>query len=158
VPPPRWLADEMLGRLARYLRFVGCDTVYVRGASDDELLDRAAREQRVLLTRDRQLSRRGPSAFLLETPVLAEQWRAVRAAWPSIPTEVAFLRCTLCNGRLRELAVGDAPSTAVGLPPPVRSGSAALFACGDCGHLYWDGSHTAKVRERIAAWERGDRP
>ena len=154
VSVPAWLVDEMLGRLARYLRFVGCDTAYVRGASDDELLELAGREHRVLLTRDRLLSRRCPSGFLLESPVLAEQWRAVRAAWPALPTEVSFLRCTLCNGPLRERAVDVALSADPGLPPPVRSGSAALFACRDCGHLYWEGSHTAKIRERIAAWER----
>ena len=154
MSPPAWLVDEMLGRLARYLRFVGCDTVYLRGASDDELLERATREDRILLTRDRELSHRSPRAFLVVSSVLSEQWHAVRAAWPSIPSEPSFLRCTLCNGLLRRLAAGELPPTAEPVPPSLRAGQAPLYACQACGHLYWDGSHTAKVREQIAAWER----
>jgi len=157
VPPPRWLVDEMLGRLARYLRFVGCDTVYVRGASDDELLERAARERRILLTRDRLLSRRSPSALLLESSVLADQWRSVRAAWPAVPTEVAFARCSLCNGELRPRPVGEEAATDTRIPAKVRAGGGPLFACAECGHLYWEGSHTASIRSQIAAWERGGR-
>ena len=149
---PRWVADEMLGRLARYLRFVGCDTVYGRDLSDNELIALAQREGRVLLTRDRPLSLRTGLAFLIETPILEEQWRAVRAAWPEVPTTPSFSRCTLCNGVLvtRARAPGEVGDPR--LPPAVRSGEAPLYACENCGHLYWDGSHTAKVRERLSAW------
>lgn len=146
----------MLGRLARYLRFVGCDTAYVRDRSDEELLDMARREGRVLLTRDRELSRRATSGLLIESPVLAEQWRAVRRAWPVVPAEPSFVRCSLCNGSL-EPARGPRGS-ALTLPPAVREGTAPLYVCRDCGHLYWEGSHTAKIRERLAAWERDARP
>jgi len=158
VPPPRWLVDEMLGRLARYLRFVGCDTAYVRGKSDDEILDLARREGRILLTRDRELSRRSPEALLIESPVLAEQWRAVRSSWPSVPTELSFARCTLCNGPLDKRRASEVPELGENVPPSVRRGVGELYACRDCGHLYWDGSHTASIRERIAAWERGVGP
>ena len=149
---PRWVADEMLGRLARYLRFVGCDTVYGRGLPDDELIALAQREGRVLLTRDRPLSLRTSSAFLIESPILEEQWRAVRAAWPQVPKAPSFSRCTLCNGVLvtRPRARGEVEDP--GLPPAVRRGEAPLYACETCGHLYWDGSHTSKVRERLSSW------
>jgi uncharacterized protein len=156
VTPPRWLVDEMLGRLARYLRFVGCDTAYGRDTSDDDLLETARREGRVLLTRDRALSRRSPSAFLLESPRLADQWRAVRAAWPSVPTAPAFSRCTLCNGPLARVA--QAPAVGDDLPPAVRNGAAPLYACLSCQHRYWEGTHTARVRATIAAWEGGAEP
>ena len=151
TPAPRWLVDEMLGRLARYLRFVGCDTVYVRGAADDELLERARREGRVLLTRDRELSRRARASFLVESPHLAEQWRAVRAAYPTVPTTVAFDRCTLCNGRLEPEDAGPAGSLADAPPELPRRGP--LYRCCECGHRYWEGSHTSSIRARLATWE-----
>ncbi len=141
----------MLGRLARYLRFVGCDTVYGRGMSDDELLATAAREGRILLTRDRPLSRRGRQAFLIDSPELARQWRAVRAAWPEVPIAPAFSRCTRCNGELEPVVPED--PRAASLPPGVRGRRTAVFACRSCGHLYWEGSHTESVRRRLAAWE-----
>ncbi|MFI5413305.1 MAG: Mut7-C RNAse domain-containing protein, partial [Candidatus Lutacidiplasmatales archaeon] len=93
-----WLADEMVGRLARYLRFVGCDTYYARGLSDDEILQQAKNEHRVIVTRDRRLSARAERALLLESPHLADQWRAVRSAFPELPLTVEFVRCTECNG------------------------------------------------------------
>ncbi len=155
MAPPRWLADEMVGRLARYLRLVGCDTVYVRGVSDEEILSRAKTEGRILLTRDRELARRTPRAVLIASPHLADQWRAVRAAHPEVPSRVRPERCTECNGRL-----------ALYVPPPDRAGTGpagvpwervdhglALYRCAECGHLYWEGSHTAAVDARIAAWE-----
>ena len=152
MAPPRWLVDEMLGRLARYLRFVGCDTVYARDVTDDELIDRAEREGRILLTRDRELSRRAPHAFRVESPILADQWRAVRAAWPDVPTTVRFDRCSLCNGLLEasDAAGHGSPSPR---PGPAQHPSTPTFRCQECGHLYWDGSHTARIRAQIAAWE-----
>ena len=147
----------MLGRLARYLRFVGCDTLYLQGRTDGELLEIARREGRVLLTRDRQLGHRSSSAFLVESPMLAEQWRAVRRAWPSIPTTPSFDRCTLCNGVLRQRSVHDLGDDAGELPASLRSGHGVVHVCEGCRHVYWDGSHTARIRDQIAAWEQESR-
>ncbi len=157
MPPPRWLVDEMLGRLARYLRFVGCDTEYARDTDDDRILERAEREDRVLLTRDRALSRRSRRALLIESSVLEEQWRAVRAAWPTLPDRVVLERCTLCNGVLAPVPPGAPLPSQPGVPQDRVARGLELFACARCGHLYWEGSHTARIRAQIARWgaERG---
>ena len=148
----------MVGRLARYLRFVGCDTVYARGMTDDEILRQAQAEDRVILTRDRQLAARARRAVLLESPYLADQWRAVRAAFPETPTEVRFERCTECNGPLEKSSPVVPESASEGVPwDRVRAGL-PLYRCGSCGHYYWEGSHTADVRARIAAWAGGSTP
>jgi len=55
---PRFLADEMLGSLARWLRIMGYDTEYARGMSDSDILARSRVEGRIVLTRDRQLAER----------------------------------------------------------------------------------------------------
>lgn len=148
----RWLADEMVGKLARYLRFVGCDTAYVRGLSDDEVLARALAEDRVLLTRDRALARRASRAVLLDSPQVEAQWKSVRTAFPELPTEVRFDRCTECNGCLVPYSVGSEPRRESGIPPEILGGSRTIFRCASCGHLYWEGSHTRQIRARIAAW------
>src|SRR5579883_2502967 len=51
-PPRAFLADRMLGRLARWLRIMGHDTAYERALPDDDLIEQALREDRWLLTRD----------------------------------------------------------------------------------------------------------
>lgn len=158
VTVPPWLADEMVGRLARYLRFVGCDTVYARGMSDPEIVALATREDRVVLTRDRTLARRAPRALLLTSSSLREQWRAVRAAFPEVPAHVAFERCTECNGLLRLADLPPAADRGPGVPwDRVRAGM-PLYRCGSCGHYYWEGSHTAEIRARLAAWSREGAP
>ncbi|HUJ77898.1 MAG TPA: Mut7-C RNAse domain-containing protein [Thermoplasmata archaeon] len=142
--PTRWLADEMLGRLARYLRFAGLDTEYVRDATDDAIAARARADGRTLLTRDRALARRVAGSLLLASPSLDEQLRAVWTTFPDLPRVPSFDRCTRCNGRLTEASAGT-PRPDGGAPP------GPIYVCGSCGHQYWEGSHTARVRERLRA-------
>jgi uncharacterized protein len=150
---PRWLVDEMLGRLARYLRFLGYDTAYVRGVDDDAIVQRARAEGRRVITRDRLLSGRMADAVLLSRTDIAGQMRELRASFPELRREVRFDRCSVCNGRL--LAQEELPKRGRDLerlPPGVREGRSVLYACTECGHLYWEGSHTRSVRGRIAQW------
>ena len=158
MAPPRWLADEMVGRLARYLRFVGCDTVYARGLSDSEIVALAEREGRVILTRDRALARRTPHALLLTSPFLQEQWQAVRAYSPDLPDHVAFARCTECNGPLRAVPPTSGPDPDPKVPWDRAAQGMPLYRCSTCGHYYWEGSHSAQMRARLRAWSRHGAP
>lgn len=149
---PRFVADEMVGRLARYLRFVGCDTVYARGRSDDEILRVAQDEHRVILTRDRALAHRAREALLLTSVDLADQWKAVRAAFPGVPSEVAFVRCTECNGALSRYTPTEEDPRTEGVPWERIANGLPLYRCTRCGHLYWEGSHTSRLRNQLAQW------
>jgi uncharacterized protein with PIN domain len=147
---PRWLADEMLGRLARYLRFFGHDTVYVRGVSDAEIASRATTEGRTLLTRDRELARRTAGALLLSSPALAEQLQGVRRAFPQFGYLLTFERCTRCNGPLEPADDTSQVSSENAIPPDLRTRGLVPYVCAHCSHAYWEGSHTASIRRRIA--------
>jgi uncharacterized protein len=149
---PRWLVDEMLGRLARYLRFLGYDAEYARGASDADIVKRARTENRRIVTRDRGLARRLDGSVLLARTDIAGQLQEFKRAFPGLRGEVRFDRCSLCNGRLRlfeeepHLPCQRSPRGRDELPAGIR------YACSDCGHLYWEGSHTASIRARLAKW------
>jgi uncharacterized protein len=150
---PRWLVDEMLGRLARYLRFLGYDTAYVRGVGDDEIVRHANAEGRRVITRDRSLSRQLPDAVLLTRTDIAGQMQELRGKVPALRADIRFDRCSDCNGLLsmQTARLRDSVGTS-GLPPEVREGRTALFACTRCGHLYWEGSHTRAIRRRVGEW------
>lgn len=145
----------MLGRLARYLRVVGCDVAYVPGLADEEIERRCAAEGRRLLTRDVRLAGRRPDAILLRRTDLAGQWAELGRLLVSLPQAPAFSRCTLCNGVLTVVT----RSSAVEAGPPARGAPASLrYRCCDCGHLYSEGSHTANMRARLATWGKAGSP
>ncbi len=155
---PRLLADEMVGSLARYLRMMGCDTTYAQGWSDEEIVRNARAEDRIVVTRDRDLSRRAGRALLLTSPRLEDQVREVWRAIPGVATEIRFERCTLCNGPLALEDYHAVTSEQEGIPWDRVAAGMPLYRCGHCGHAYWEGSHTAEVRRRLREWTLGRTP
>lgn len=149
---PRWLADEMVGRLARYLRFLGHDTEYAQGVDDEVIVAWAQREERQLLTRDRALARRLPGSVLLRSTELSAQLREVRAAAPDAEFAVTFRRCTLCNGALEPWVPVTGAPLPEDLPRERVAAGLRVYACARCGHRYWEGSHTERVRRETARW------
>ena len=124
----------MLGRLARWLRALGFDTVYDERLSDHALVALARAEQRVLLTRDRHLLRelRPAAALEIQADAPLEQLRAVvRTLGLRPPTEL-FLRCLLCNTPL-EPASAEERATLV--PPASRDLPGPVRRCPGCGRV-----------------------
>ena len=151
VQSTRFLADAMLGRLARWLRVIGADTLQLPiEAPDVDLVARAGMEDRVLLTRDRHLIRElRPSrawAVPSEAP-LVQLAEVVQAFDLQRPAEL-LMRCLLCNAPLvdvaREQGWEELPPTARDLGGPVRR-------CPSCGRLYWRGSHVRRIEAELAA-------
>lgn len=142
---PKFLADEMLGSLARWLRIMGYDTSYAHDVSDGEVLSRAQAEGRTILTRDHQLAERArESGLLIVGDDLEGQLGQVVSAY-RLSFEEELTRCTLCNGALREMREGEEEI----LPPKVRSSQETPLVCCDCGQMYWKGSHWDKIYERL---------
>lgn len=145
---PRFVCDAMLGRLARWLRVIGCDVVYRAHAADSEIARLAAAEQRVILTRDRQLPLewRGPRCLLIESESVADQLRQVVDAFELDWRSRAFTRCTRCNAVLLEVSkqqvVGRVP-TRVLLEQP------RFARCPGCRRVYWSGSHARRMRRAL---------
>jgi uncharacterized protein with PIN domain len=147
---PRFVADAMLGRLARWLRVLGYDTVYDATIHDPELVRLADAEARMLLTRDRHLLRELRPRWSFEVrqddPLL--QLQALVETLDLQPPPELFTRCLLCNALL--LPVPDAVAAPL-LPPGVVGMPGGVRQCPTCGRLYWGGSHVRRMR---AALER----
>ena len=54
----KFITDINLGRLAIWLRILGFDTLFYRGPADRSFLRKAQQENRVVLTRKRELLKR----------------------------------------------------------------------------------------------------
>jgi hypothetical protein len=150
MPDPAFACDEMLGRLARYLRAAGYDTTLAEGgAPDSALLARAAREGRIFLTRDLGVAEHAAArgiAHVLPTADLdaaaAILRRDLGVDWLHRP----FTRCLVDNAVLHAIADAERDS----LPLHVAADTARR--CPRCGRTYWAGSHHRRMRERLEAW------
>ena len=139
------LCDHMLGTLAKWLRFMGYDTAYPGPLGDTELLALAEREDRVLLTRDKELAGRSARALRVWSDELEEQVREVASAL-QLKLVDPLSRCSLCN----TLLVPARPEEVKDLVPEgVQSRHAAFWQCPSCHKAYWQGSHWDKMVERL---------
>src|SRR5207237_8428969 len=89
------LCDHMLGSLARWLRFMGYDTAYPEPGPDRTLIARVRSEDRILLTRDKELAARATGAVRMRSDILDDQMREVAAALP-LRLVGPLSRCSCC--------------------------------------------------------------
>ncbi len=141
-------ADRMLGRLAKWLRFLGYDTLYFNWTADNEFLA-LADQGRILLTRNTSLiGKVVPDHFVfVEDNDPREQLRFVVGTLGLKPDPRSFFtRCALCNGSLERV-----PRKAVHgkVPDYVRTVHDQFSRCTACGKIYWPGSHLARCRKEI---------
>lgn len=144
--PVRLIADVMLGRLAKWLRLIGYDTRYDNAAEDVTLLRIAQQEDRILLTRDRGLSRqRGVRAIWIESQELAAQIRQVQAA-VGPPADGALTRCAVCNARLEPIAKAGVEDR---VPRYVFQTQEEFYHCPQCDRVYWAATHVERMRKMM---------
>jgi uncharacterized protein with PIN domain len=143
---PPLLADAMLGRLARWLRLIGYDTTYARDWSDHRIAARARAEDRIVLTRDRELARRrGIRCLLIERQDLEGQLEEIWLALGPPPANMEP-RCPTCNATLRALADDEVRRR---VPPYVYRTHKRFRYCAYCDQVYWRGSHWEDVERTI---------
>jgi hypothetical protein len=139
----------MLGRLTRWLRILGHDVVYFRVIDDADLVERARRENRVLLTRDTRLVQRRAArgAVLVESPHIEQQLRQMlRVAGPALLGGEPGRRCPECNERTHAV---EKSSVRGGVPPYVYRTQSRFRRCGSCGRIYWRATHVRGMIRRL---------
>ena len=153
--PMKFVADRMLGKLARWLRVIGQDVTYGPHLSGYGLIREARREGRLILTRDRGLVRKNPPDYLMiESDRFREQLKQVVQACRLEPFKEAFTRCVECNTVLQPV-----PKEAVRerVPPYVFSNQERFSFCLRCRRIYWPATHQQKMLEELKGLGFGTR-
>ncbi len=142
----KFLADNMLGRLATWLRLLGYDTAYLPRLDDAELARVARAEDRILLTRDVELTRRrGLRYVLIESEKIEGQLEQL-ARTLHLTTREAFSRCAVCNILLEQVSKEEVRSS---IPPYVFQTQEHFRRCPQCGRVYWRGTHWAHMQAQM---------
>jgi uncharacterized protein with PIN domain len=144
----RFVADAHLGGLAHLLRMTGFDTLYDNHYRDDEIEHLACAQQRIVLTRDRELLKRRSISHgcyvraLRSQAQLREVFERLDLARSARP----FTRCLSCNAALRPV---DKAQVLARLPPLVRERHQRFSGCEGCARIFWEGSHWRRMRELV---------
>jgi len=152
VAQERFVADAMLGSLARKLRIFGFDTLYFKEGNDADLETLAERERRAILTSDKPLfahsHRKGIRALLVEgTTDRARLLSVVRQAEPGMELRLGrgrASRCAVCNGELEVIAKREAATAKI--PARVLARHRLFYRCISCSRCYWRGKHWERLR------------
>jgi len=144
----KFIADSMLGRLAKWLRILGYDTLYYPDIDDSVVLRIAREDKRTLLTRDKRLIKiRGITNFVFihdDRPF--DQLRQLFKSGVINDFSSFLSRCVHCNTVLERVLAEDVEGS---VPDFVLWGSDIMKRCPDCGNIYWKGTHPDKIRERL---------
>ena len=145
----KFLCDSMLGTLAKWLRILGYDTTY-GGYSDQELIDIAGKENRILLTRDKLLYQKAQNLFfalyVANVPLDEQLDLTLKKTEAAIHKHKLFSRCTLCNIPIVKKNKREVEKM---IPFFVYQSHNTFWKCPNCRRVYWKGSHWENIINRI---------
>jgi uncharacterized protein with PIN domain len=149
----RFIANVHLGKLARYLRLLGFDTLYRNDYCDADIARLASEEKRILLTRDRGLLKHRivTHGYCVRATQPRQQLREVLMRLDLHRAVHPFQRCMSCNGLLAPV---DKAAVLERLQPSTRRYFHRFWNCTGCARIYWQGSHYLRLQQLIR--ELGD--
>lgn len=145
MEPPKFAADVMVGRLARWLRILGFDTFYSNRAEDPFLRSLCTSEDRTLLTKDRELCRQlgDGRGYLVKAVHLGDQLFEIYRGF-CLGRFERQPRCSRCNGALSPIEKEKVENQ---IPPYVFRTQKSFSFCNGCNKIYWQGTHLARIRQ-----------
>lgn len=144
---PRFVLDMHLGRLARYLRMLGFDTLYRNDYTDAELAHLSGQEHRILLTRDPGLLKRSvvTHGYWIRETDPQRQTCEVLKRFDLFGAIVPFTRCLRCNALLQPIP----KQVVLARLLPLAAGYDEYHICPACERVYWKGSHYRRMQQLI---------
>jgi hypothetical protein len=145
---PKFILDVHLGKLARYLRLFGFDTLYRIDYKDLEIITISLSERRIILTHDIELlkNKQVNHGYWIRSQHLDEQLKEVLNRFDLKNQVHLFIRCMECNGLLTDVSKKEISDQ---LLPGTREYYQKFKKCPDCDRIYWEGSHFERMRKYI---------
>jgi hypothetical protein len=141
----------MLGKLARWLRMLGHDVIYTIQLNDNDLLELAKKENRVLLTKDLELYKRANAknldALYLEGKSESERLAEVAKRYSlTLEIDMEKSHCPVCNTKLKATPKEQ-------LSGEIEKNTFTYYdkfwKCPNCGQVYWQGAHWNQISNTL---------
>jgi hypothetical protein len=148
----KFIVDSNVGRLARWLRIAGFDTMFINDLDDNRLVRIALSEGRVLLTKDTQILKRRVAAtgrlkvLLIEGEEVKGQLRQVVKTFNLTGEVKPFTLCLECNKRLVSKKKEEVEGQ---VPPYVFRTQTRYMQCPECQRVYWRGTHWERMSREL---------
>ena len=173
-----FLADNMLGRLARWLRILGYDAIYSKKGIGQFEIKKALSEHRTILTRNSRLLKKSHSLFAssnyesqegdmnIETHsnrvlfISNDNWiqqvrQVIREFGLEFNKDIFLTRCGDCNNKLILLSKEKVKRK---IPDYVFQTQCNFHGCSKCKRIYWQGTHYFQMEKLIESfWQKEDK-
>ncbi|MBD3228107.1 MAG: hypothetical protein GF329_07950 [Candidatus Lokiarchaeota archaeon] len=149
----KFLTDAMHGRIARYLRILGYDTFYPGDLDDSKILEIAEKEDRILITRDLELSQRAESKnipiILLNSVNFIKNFHEIYKKFPiDLTLDPNKSRCPVCNSNISPIPKKQVLGK---VPKKTYENFDEFLICNNpkCRKIYYNGLHWVKLQKKI---------
>ncbi len=145
----KFIVDQTLGSLAKWLRLCGFDAVEARFDREAPAPLPPPRPQTCILTRQRRLSGRTTRQDVIvvtAAAVEAQLAEVLQRTRLEPAADQALSRCSHCNRPLTPVSHEAAGGR---VPDYIHQQHRQFFECPQCGRLFWEGSHLRAIRQRL---------
>lgn len=144
---PKFLLDENLNRLAKWLRMLGYDAAVYKSINIHNKIRLVNRERRIYLTRDKTLAKKKEkfTRVLIKSEKHLEQLKEI-LDYISYNEEFVFTRCIDCNRILYDISKGKIKEL---IPPFVLENHSHFKVCRKCGKVFWMGTHYQEMKKEL---------
>jgi uncharacterized protein with PIN domain len=144
----KFVSDVHLGKLTKYLRLCGFDTYYRTDFNDQEIINLAFTDKRVILARDKGLlkNKKVTYGYWIRSQNPWEQIKEIFIRFDLKKQITLFTRCMECNGLLKDIAKEEILNR---LLPKTQLYYHEFKICSDCERIYWNGSHYESMKRYI---------
>jgi uncharacterized protein len=143
-PQVRFLCDQTLGRLAKWLRILGFDTEFMP-RRDEDVMKQAIQNGRIVLTRKGTFSQKKGMVFISHDHV-QDQLQELTAVLDLKVIHKPFIRCSSCNTLLIDIPRDEVKGH---VPDYVYSTHDIFAGCPLCARIYWKGTHISRMCDMI---------
>jgi len=154
----KFFADNNVGKLVKWLRMMGYDTLFFNGSDDSHMIAIALAEGRVILTRDTQIMRRRVvtsgqlKAILIQGDKPEQQMRQVI---DSLNLDCQFRPFTICLECNQPLLPRSKEQVKDLVPPYVFQTQVQYVECPTCHRIYWRGTHWQAMTKKLEKFMKG---